>query len=83
MLGLCPHLWRDNPSSGLVVAFVTVIPTTTMICTLGHSTQEGHLFYEEASRSEDSPSWVWDVLGARPQQAPVEGHERMGMLMNQ
>jgi hypothetical protein len=65
-----------------VLAFVTLIPTTTMICTLGHSTQEGHLFYEEASSPEDSPSCVRDVLGERPQQAPVEGHKRMGMLMN-
>jgi len=54
-----------------------------MICTLGHSTPEGHLFYEEASRPKDSPSWVRDVLGERPQQAPVEEHMRMGMLMNQ
>jgi len=54
-----------------------------MICSLGHSTQEGHLFYEQASSPEDSPSWVGDVLGDRPQQTPVEGHKRMGMLMNQ
>jgi len=31
---------------------------TTMICTLGHSAQERHLFYEEASSTEDSPSWI-------------------------
>jgi hypothetical protein len=66
-----------------VVVFVTLIPTTTMICTSGHSTQEGRLFYEEASSPEDSPSWFRDVLGERPPQAPVEGHKRLGMLMNQ
>jgi hypothetical protein len=82
LLGLCSYLRRNNPSSKLVVGFVTPIPTTTMICTLGHSTQEGHLFYEEASSPEDSPRWVRDVLGERPQQAPIEGHKRMGMLMN-
>jgi hypothetical protein len=26
--------------------FVTLVPTKKLICTFGHSTQEGHVFYE-------------------------------------
>jgi hypothetical protein len=44
-----------------MVAFVTLMPTTTTICT-----QEGHLFYEGASGPGTTPRQVRDELCERP-----------------